>query len=80
MQQLVKVLDYCWNIKFLKNYRSLLARTFLIGVSAYQALASLKSVHDLIPLPVIPLEIYSAAASYFGLKLEQFAKEHHSTS
>ena len=76
MQQLVKALDYLWNIKFLTGYRSLVARLFLVGVSAYQSLAGLKVVHDLLPLPVIPLEVYGPLTTYFALKLEQFAKEH----
>ena len=76
MNNILKLADYLWNIKFIKGYRSLIARTFLIGVSAYQSLASLKAVHDLLPLPVIPLEVYGLLTAYFGLKLEQFAKEH----
>ena len=76
MDNVLKLLDYLWNIRFIKGYRSQLARAFLIGVSAYQWAASLKVVHDLVPLPVIPLQVYGPLTAYFGLKLEQFAKEH----
>ena len=76
MQVILKLLDYLWNIRFIKGYRSLVARAFLVGVSAYQAVANLKAVHDLVPLPLMPLEVYGLLTSYFGLKLEQFAKEH----
>lgn len=76
MQHVLKYLDYLWNIQFINGYRSLVARVFLVGVSAYQSLASLKAVHDLLPLPVLPIEVYGPLTAYFGLKLEQFAKEH----
>ena len=76
MQHVLKYLDYLWNIQFINGYRSLVARAFLVGVSAYQSLASLKAVHDLLPLPVLPIEVYGPLTAYFGLKLEQFAKEH----
>jgi len=77
MQQLLKTLDYLWNIRFIKGFRSLLARSFLIGVSVYQFIATAKPVISTgIDLPDIPLEVYAALVAYFGLKLEQFAKEH----
>ena len=74
MQNVLKLLDAAWNIRFLKGHRSSLARIFLIGVSAYQSLASLPVIHNIVPLPVLPLEIYGPLTAYFGLKLEQFAK------
>ena len=77
MAQVLKALDSLWNITFFKGHRSFIARLFLVGVSAYQSLASLQVVHNLVPLPIVPLEIYGPLTAYFGLKLEQFAAEHH---
>ena len=77
MAQILKFLDNVWNITALKGYRSLLARAFLVGVSAYQWVST-ASVTAFIgsKLPDIPNEVYVALVAYFGLKLEQFAKEH----
>lgn len=77
MKLLTTALDFLWNIRFLKGYRSLIARGFLIGVSAYQWVATAKPIVSTgLDLPDIPNEFYVAAVAYFGLKLEQFAKEH----
>ena len=76
MQAVLKIVDYIWNIKFIKGYRSIVARTFLIGVSAYQFIATTKAVTAIFNLPDIPVEWYAGLTAYFGLKLEQFAKEH----
>ena len=77
MGQVLKFLDAVWNIKFLKGYRSLLARTFLVGVSAYQWVSTATPLAFLgSKLPDIPMEVYTALVAYFGLKLEHFAKEH----
>ena len=77
MEQVLKVLDYVWNIRFLTNYRSIIARTFLVGVSAYQFLSTAPAFAFIgTKLPDIPLDIYAPLVAYFGLKLEQFAKEH----
>ena len=77
MAQVLKFLDGVWNITFLKGYRSLLARTFLVGVSAYQWVSTAAPLAFLgSKLPDIPMEVYTALVAYFGLKLEQFAKEH----
>lgn len=76
MQNVLKYIDYLWNIKFIKGYRSIVARVFLIGVSAYQFAATAKAVTAIIDLPDIPVEWYAGLTAYFGLKLEQFAKEH----
>ena len=77
MQQALKVLDYLWNIKFIKGYRSLVARAFLVGVSAYQFVSTATQFAFIgTKLPDIPNEVYVALVAYFGLKLEQFAKEH----
>lgn len=76
MAAILKLVDYLWNIRFIKGYRSLIARAFLVLVSGYQALASVKAIHEVVPLPIIPMEVYAAITTYFGLKLEQFAKEH----
>ena len=77
MQQVFKYLDYLWNIRFIKGYRSLVARVFLVGVSAYQFVSTAPSIAFLgAKLPDIPNEVYVSLVAYFGLKLEQFAKEH----
>ena len=77
MQNVLKLLDYLWSIKFIKGYRSLVARAFLVGVSAYQWVSTASPMAFLgAQLPDIPNEIYVALVAYFGLKLEQFAKEH----
>ncbi len=77
MKALLGILDNIWNIKFLTGYRSALARTFLVGVSAYQWIATADVVtKNLINLPDIPMELYIALVAYFGTKLEQFASEH----
>ena len=77
MGQVLKFLDTIWNITFLKGYRSFLARTFLVGVSAYQWVSTASATAFIgTKLPDIPNEVYIALVGYFGLKLEQFAKEH----
>ena len=77
MGQVLKFLDAAWNITFLKGYRSLLARSFLVGVSAYQWVSTAAPLAFLgSKLPDIPSEVYIALVGYFGIKLEQFAKEH----
>ena len=77
MAQVLKFLDNVWNITALKGYRALLARTFLVGVSAYQWVSTAAPLAFLgSKLPDIPMEVYTALVAYFGLKLEQFAKEH----
>ena len=76
MKGIIGLLDYIWSIKFIKGYRSIVARAFLVGVSAYQFLATAKPITDIYNLPDIPIEIYAGLAAYFGLKLEQFAAEH----
>ena len=77
MQQVLKALDWVWSIRFLTGYRSMVARAFLIGVSAYQWVSTAAPLAFLgSKLPDIPNEVYVALVAYFGLKLEQFAKEH----
>lgn len=77
MANLLKYLDYLWNIRFIKGYRSQVARAFLIGVSAYQWVSTAAPTAAFgSKLPDIPNEVYVALVAYFGLKLEQFAKEH----
>lgn len=77
MTQVLKALDAVWNIRFLTGYRSLVARAFLVGVSAYQWVSTAAPVAFVgSKLPDIPSEVYVALVAYFGLKLEQFAKEH----
>lgn len=77
MQQALKLFDYVWNIKFIKGYRSIVARVFLVGVSAYQWVSTAAPLAFIgTKLPDIPNEVYIALVGYFGLKLEQFAKEH----
>ena len=77
MAQVLKFLDTVWNIKFLTGYRSIAARIFLVGVSAYQWVSTAAPLAFLgSKLPDIPNEVYVALVAYFGLKLEQFAKEH----
>lgn len=79
MQQMLKLLDSIWNIRFLKGYRSIIARVFLVGVSAYQWVSTASPTAFIgLKLPDIPLEWYAGLTAYFGLKLEQFAKEHQS--
>lgn len=73
----MQVIDFIWNIKFLKGYRSHIARIFLIGVSAYQWIATVDVItKNIIDLPDIPLEVYAPLTLYFGAKIEQFAAEH----
>jgi len=77
MAQVLRFLDAIWNIKFLTGYRSIIARTFLIGVSAYQFISTVPPLAFIgTKLPDIPIEVYSGFSTYFALKLEQFAKEH----
>ena len=77
MAQVLKFLDSVWNLTALKGYRSLLARSFLVGVSAYQWVSTAAPTAFIgSKLPDIPNEVYIALVGYFGLKLEQFAKEH----
>jgi hypothetical protein len=77
MQAFIKILDSIWNIKFLTGYRSIVARIFLVGVSAYQWVSTAAPTAFIgSKLPDIPSEVYVALVAYFGLKLEQFAKEH----
>lgn len=77
MQRVLKLVDTIWNITFLKGYRSILARIFLVGVSAYQWVSTAQPLAFIgSRLPDIPNEVYVALVAYFGLKLEQFAKEH----
>lgn len=77
MQQAFKLLDYFWNIRFIKGYRSLVARFFLVAVSAYQWASTATPLAFIgAKLPDIPNEVYVGLVAYFGLKLEQFAKEH----
>ena len=77
MQAAFRALDYFWNLRFIKGYRSVLARTFLVAVSAYQWVSTAAPTAFIgTKLPDIPNEVYVALVAYFGLKLEQFAKEH----
>ena len=77
MAQVLKFLDAIWNIKFLTGYRSVVARVFLVGVSTYQWVSTAAPVAFIgSKLPDIPLEVYAPLVAYFGLKREQFAKEH----
>jgi len=77
MAQVLKFLDNAWNIRFLTGYRSILARVFLVVVSAYQWVSTATPTAFIgTKLPDIPNEVYVALVAYFGLKLEQFAKEH----
>ena len=77
MAQVLMFLDSVWNLTALKGYRSLLARSFLVGVYAYQWVSTAAPTAFIgSKLPDIPSEVYIALVGYFGLKLEQFAKEH----
>ena len=77
MKALTSALEFIWNLKFLTGYRSLIARVFLVGVSAYQWVSTASATAFVgEKLPNIPNELYVALVAYFGLKLEQFAKEH----
>ena len=77
MQAIFKILDHVWSLKFIKGYRTLTARVFLIVASAYQFLASLKPLIDAgIDLPDLPAEVYTALVAYIGIKVTQFAQEH----
>lgn len=77
MQTIFKVLDYIWNIRFITGYRSLIARLFLIIVSAYQWVSTAAPMSFIgSKLPDIPNTVYIPLVAYFGAKLEQFAKEH----
>ena len=80
MDKVLRLLDYFWNIRFITGYRSVVARAFLIGVSAYQWLSTATPLAFIgSKLPDIPNEVYVALVAYFGLKLEQFAREHQPT-
>ena len=76
MGQVLKLLDYVWSIRFIKGYRSLVARSFLIGVSAYQWIVTAHPGGLTLPFPALPVEWYSGLTAYFGLQLEKFASEH----
>ena len=77
MAHVLKALDALWNIRFLTGSRSVVARVFLVGVSAYQWVSTASPLAFIgTRLPDIPNEVYVALVAYFGLKLEQFAKEH----
>jgi len=77
MAHIFKFLDNVWNLRALTGYRSLLARSFLVGVSAYQWVSTASATAFIgAALPDIPNEVYIALVGYFGLKLEEFAKAH----
>ena len=77
MAQILKFLDSIWNLRALTGYRSVIARAFLIGVSAYQWISTAAPTAFIgSKLPDVPNEIYLALVAYFGLKLEEFAKAH----
>ena len=77
MNIVMSILDSLWNLKFITGYRTIVAKAFLIGVSAYQWVATASPVIKAgLDLPDVPNEIYGALVIYFSAKLEQFAKEH----
>lgn len=77
MKVVLQVLDQLWNLKPLTGWRTKIAQSALIGLSAYQALATADLlIKQGIDLPDIPTAILSALTVYFGGKLAQFAREH----
>jgi hypothetical protein len=70
-------LDWIWNLKFVKGYRTKIAQIALFALSAYQGIATSQGLIDAgIDLPNINAAVFVSLTSYFSLKVAQFANEH----
>ena len=82
MKIILEYVEAVWNIRFLKNYRTKLAKALIAGLSLYN-LASIApvvvqgvQVVDLSKLPDIPATWLAGILVYLAHKVDQFAKEH----
>lgn len=82
MKYIQEYADAIWNLKFVKGYRTQIAKALIAGLSAYN-LISLSpvivqgvQVVDLSRLPDIPATWLAGILVYLAHKVDQFAKEH----
>ncbi len=71
------LLDTIWNLKFLTGYRTEVARVALVGLTAYQGMATSKDLIAIgVHLPLISSGVFVGLTAYFALKMKQFVDEH----
>lgn len=83
MQAILTVLEFFWNLKFIKGHRTQVARVLLSATAAaigYQGLATsadlMKAGINLPDLSANLLLTLAGLSAYFSNKVVQFSKEH----
>ena len=82
MDKVLKLLDGLWNIRFLTNYRTKIAKALIAGIGLYAAVSTGPiivggvTLADWSNLRDIPSVWLAGALGYLAHKVDQFAKEH----
>lgn len=70
-------LDFIWNLKFIKGYRTLIAKTLIAAIGLYQYVSTSQAIIGFgLDLPDLPASWSAGVLAYLALKIDQFAKEH----
>ena len=69
---MIELLDGVWNLRALTGVRTWVARLALIGLAAYQSLAT-QALPD---LPDIPPALYASLVTYFTVQITKWSREH----
>ena len=71
------ILDQLWNLKFLKNHRTKIARSVTFLLAAYQGIATSQTlIEQGMDLPDINAALFIGVIGYLQLKVKQWAREH----
>ena len=77
MDAIKAVLDYLWNIKFIKGHRTIVAQIALATLAAYQGLATSEQlIASGVDLPNLNAAVYIFLSGYLAAKVAQFSREH----
>jgi hypothetical protein len=76
IKYLLAGIEWGWNIRFVKGYRTKIAQFALGGLAIYQEIATSSEVAARLgDFPDIPAAYYVPIMAYFAAKVAQFAKE-----
>ncbi len=76
MKVLLSVLDWLWNLRGVEGYRTVIAKTVIIGLAAYQWASTSPSITQFFDAPDVPANVVAAITAYFAAKMPGFAKAH----
>ena len=77
MQVILRLLDWVWSLKALTGMRTKIARAVIIGLPAYQALATAPALIKAgLDLPDVNAAVLAAIMAWLGSKIPGFTKEH----